>query len=112
MSDHEKLELEVLSGPLDGQRISLFEDAEWTCQGTGLLSFPWDTQLGQPQARFMHTPQGWVMEVMPSSHGIHIRFNQKTSRLNGGRIKLHPGMILKAACSWLLVRLVDGRKLE
>ena len=53
MSDHPKLSLEILSGPLDGENITLTTETEWSRAPGSPLSFPWDDDLGEPQARFV-----------------------------------------------------------
>ena len=62
MTMEQTLEIEILSGPLDGERVKLRAPTEWTQNGTGLLSFPWDVKLGAPQAVFIPGPEGWTME--------------------------------------------------
>jgi hypothetical protein len=95
-----KLQLEILTGPLDGTIVALDSDAEWSCIGEGPLIFPWDEELGEPQALFSRGEDGWQLEAVPSPHG--------TYRLNQGervddKVVLEDGDILKASHTWLFV---------
>jgi len=108
MSEGRQLTLEILSGPLDGATITLEAEMEWSRAGQGYLTFPWDTELGEPQARF--TVEGksrWYLEGLDAPHGTY-RVNRE-ERLGGDRKKaqLEGGDILKASNTWLLVRRVE-----
>ena len=101
MSTHRRLTLEVLSGPLDGAAILLEGKADWRQTGTGPLAFPWDDELGEPQARFTVNEQGWRVEGLESPHG--------TYQVNAGEritdtVSLNPGDLLKASQTWLRVQ--------
>jgi hypothetical protein len=96
------LVLECLNGPLDGHQIELTAAAEWQSRGEGPLIFPWDTELGTPQARFYPELDGWYLEgYSKTPHG--------TYRMNGERgkierpVRLEDGDILRASQTWLLV---------
>jgi hypothetical protein len=106
MSESRTLKLEVLSGPLDGAPITLETDAKWTCAGNGEtpLTFPWDTELGDPQARFtVDAEEGrWYLEGLDAPHGTY-RVNRE-ERLTGKKVQLKGGDIIKASQTWLLVR--------
>ena len=93
--------LEVLSGPLDGAVVRLQADAQWSRAADGLLAFPWDDELGMPQARLVADEQGWSLESVTSPHGTY-RANQE-ERVEG-RIQLAQGDVLKASRTWLVVR--------
>jgi hypothetical protein len=101
MSVQRKLTLEVLSGPLDGAMIMLEGKADWGQTGTGPLAFPWDDELGEPQARFTVHGQGWHMQGLKAPHGTY-QVNK------GGRISetvvLDQGDLLKASQTWLRVQ--------
>jgi hypothetical protein len=101
VSKGRRLELEILSGPLDGHIVSLEAEAEWTAVGNGPLAFPWDQELGEPQARFAVDEQGWGLESRKSPHGTY-RINQEEKVQ--GRVQLEKGDVLKASHTWLLVR--------
>ena len=92
-----KLTLEMLSGPLDGQTLTLKTEAEWSQAGEGPLCFPWDEQLGTPQARFFIEAGQWWLESISG---------QRSTRHNGERIEskmaLDKGDLVKAARTWLL----------
>lgn len=94
-----KLTLEIASGPLDGQVVTLESTTEWSRLGTDLLSFPWDETLGIPQARFVFAEDRWWLEALSS---------ERSTRCNGepinGRIALSEGDRLKAAATWLIVK--------
>ena len=51
-----KLSLEILSGPLDGHVVTLSTKTVLSRCGEGALVFPFDTELGEPQAIFL--PEG------------------------------------------------------
>lgn len=103
--DNPKLTLELLSGPLDGLIVTLDADAEWSSASDGPLSFPWDEQLGLPQARLSVKGSVWYLEPLP---------NGRSTRHNGDRIDgtvpLTKGDLLKAANSWLLVTEIESRE--
>ena len=96
-----KLQLEILTGPLDGRTIELDAEAAWSCIGEGPLIFPWDEELGEPQALFTLEENQWQLEAVSSPHGTY-RVNQ------GERLKdkviLEDGDLLKASYTWLLVQ--------
>lgn len=102
-----RLKLEILSGPLDGHVVTLQDETVWAAAGTGPLIFPWDNQLGKPQARFLTREDGWWLEGGDAPHA--------TYRLAGSREKvscpvcLAPGDILRAGRTWLLVREIEGQ---
>lgn len=102
MSDQPKLTLEILSGPLDGATVVITEETAWRGAGKGPLAFPWDEELGQPQASFLPGETGWQLQVRESPHGTY-RLNSG-ERLRAGTIQLAEGDILKASSTWLLVR--------
>jgi hypothetical protein len=106
MSVEQRLVLEILSGPLDGATITLETDAEWNRAGAGeaRLTFPWDTELGDPQARFtIDAKEGrWYLEGLEAPHGTY-RVNRE-ERLTGKKVQLKGGDIIKASQTWLLVR--------
>jgi hypothetical protein len=104
MSEGRALELEVMSGPLDGHVVSLQADAEWTAAENGPLTFPWDDELGKPQARLTRDEQGWSLESIKSRHGTHRVNRDETVQ---GRIRLETGDVLKASCTWLIVRRIE-----
>ncbi len=102
MREERSLILEILSGPLDGASITLESDAEWGRAGEGPLAFPWDAELGAPQARFTVEGGRWRLEGLDAPHGTY-RVNRE-ERLTGRRVQVERGDILKASQTWLLVR--------
>ena len=104
MTEGRSLTLEVLSGPLDGAIIPLEAETDWSRAGDGLLSFPWDAELGEPQARFTFGEGHWHLEGLEAPHGTY-RINRE-ERLTGKTVQLEGGDILKASGTWLLVRQV------
>jgi hypothetical protein len=106
MNESRTLKLEVLSGPLDGTLIALETDAEWSRAGDGEtpLTFPWDTELGAPQARLTFDAEEgrWYLEGLDAPHGTY-RVNRE-ERLTGKKVQLKGGDIIKASQTWLLVR--------
>jgi hypothetical protein len=101
---NKKLRIEILSGPRDGEIVTLETDAEWGREGTGTLSFPWDDELGAPQARVTMDERGWWLEPKKSPHG--------TYRVSKGervemKIQLGEDDALKAHHTWFLIRRVE-----
>ncbi|MCP4125425.1 MAG: hypothetical protein GY751_27130 [Bacteroidetes bacterium] len=70
MSDS-KLILEILNGPLDGHVVTLETVAVWAKEGDGFLIFPWDAELGTPQAHFILEEGNWFAEGSSSPHGTN-----------------------------------------
>lgn len=96
------LTLEILSGPLDGTTVMLEAATEWSKTGAGSLAFPWDAELGTPQARFVPDAEGWRLEGVASPHGTY-RMNSG-ERVTTETLQLSEGDILKASDTWMLVR--------
>jgi hypothetical protein len=92
------LKLEILSGPLDGLEISLKEAADWSGSSDGQLSFPWDKELGLPQARLFVEEGKWWLEA-----GKTYRSTRHNMEQIEGKVALAKGDVLKAANSWLLI---------
>jgi hypothetical protein len=101
MSERQMI-LEVLNGPLDGARIILQEETEWTRTGGSPLAFPWDMELGEPQARFTVNEQGWWLEGIQSPRGTY-RFAQGETETVRAKVHLTEGDTLKASETWLRV---------
>ena len=97
-----KLILEILSGPLDGQVVTLAAETEWRKTGDGPLSFPWDAELGTPQAHFTLVEGTWLLAPVGGT---------RNTRRNGEPVKekvlLAQGDWLKAADTWLLVKQIE-----
>jgi hypothetical protein len=100
MSDP-KLSLEILNGPLDGQVVTLEAETTWGKEGEGPLIFPWDRELGTPQARFFPQGEGWWLEGHSAPHGTYCV--NRGERVEG-KVQLEAGYLLKASDTWLLVR--------
>jgi len=92
-----KLTLELLNGPLDGHLVTLDGETTWTKEGEGVLAFPWDSELGTPQARFFPEEGNWWLE-----HD-HDGKATRSTRHNGERVtakeQLQKGDMLKATPS-------------
>ena len=98
-----QLVLEILSGPLDGAIITLEAGAEWSRAGDGPLAFPWDVELGEPQARFVAEEGSWWLEGLDAPHGTYrINLEERIKE----KVQLERGDILKASNTWLSVRQV------
>jgi len=97
-----QLVLEILSGPLDGHKVTIDEETNWSKSGEGPLIFPWDTELGVPQARFFNDRTEWCLEGFKTQHGTY-RFNRKGREHIETAVKLKQGNILKASETWLMV---------
>lgn len=97
-----KLSLEILNGPLDGEVVTLEGETVWSKEGEGSLSFPWDEELGTPQARFFVEDGKWWLKVSST---------RRSTRHNMERIEdkapLEKGDLLKAADTWLRVNGVE-----
>ena len=96
--------LEVLSGPLDGHVVALEDETIWERVGKGPLTFPWDTELGMPQARLFPKGRGWWLESYPASHGTY--FFNRGKRIEG-KTRLKTGDVLRAHKTWLLIGQVE-----
>jgi hypothetical protein len=99
-----KLSLELLNGPLDGQVVTLETEATWGKEGKGPLIFPWDTELGTPQARFFVEGESWWLEGHSAPHGTHCV--NRGERVEG-KTQLEAGDLLKASDTWLLVSQIE-----
>lgn len=95
------LTLEILSGPLDGGTLTLTNETEWTRASSGPLAFPWDAELGTPQARLAPDTKGWTLTGVQSPHGTY-RLNTE-ERITTEKLRLTEGDILKAGATWLFV---------
>lgn len=104
MSEGKKIEIEVLTGPLDGHVIELTEETEWTGSVGGLLSFPWDDELGQPQGRLVFEEDQWLIEPVDSPHGTYIVSREK--RLFEKAV-LQKGDLLRASKTWMIIKAID-----
>ena len=104
MNGKQKLIIEVLNGPLDGTVVALEKETEWTKAGQGPLSFPWDEELGEPQAHLQLDETGWTLAPRQAAHGTY-RVN--TQNKVTSPVQLQNGDILKASNTWLLVQSVD-----
>ncbi len=99
-----KLSLEILNGPLDGQVVTLEAEATWGKEGEGQLIFPWDKELGTPQARFFPEGEGWWLEGCSAPHGTYCL--SRGERVEG-KTQLEAGEVLKASDTWLLVTQIE-----
>jgi len=104
MSEGKKIEIEVLAGPLDGHVIELTEETEWTRSVGGLLSFPWDDGLGQPQGQFVVEEDQWLIEPQKSPHGTYIV--NRDMKLSENTV-LQKGDLIKASRTWMLVKAIE-----
>ena len=104
MSRKRQMILEVLSGPSDGAVITLEKDTHWRQTGQGPLAFPWDVELGEPQARFIAQEDGWYIEGIDALHGTYLRGN-RDGRI-GKKMKLERYDILEASYTWLRLEMV------
>lgn len=95
-----QLVLEILTGPLDGYHVTLKKEAKLSKKGKGPLIFPWDTELGEPQARFFREEDDWFIEGFKAKHGTY-QLNQR-ERIET-KVKLEKGDLLKASDTWLLI---------
>ena len=102
MRTEHSLKLEILSGPLDGTIVVLTHESAWGSAGTGPLAFPWDAELGHPQAWFLPVGDTWVLQAVASQHSTY-RTNTEEPVTDGQQIKLAPGDVLKASSTWLRV---------
>ena len=97
-----RLVLECLNGPLDGHQIELTTAAEWRSRGETPLVFPWDSELGNPQARFFPENGNWYLEgYREALHGTY-RLNGGGEKIDGP-VRLEDGDLLKASRTWLMV---------
>jgi hypothetical protein len=95
--------LEILSGPLDGQQIVLTGGAQWGRQAEGPLSFPWDAELGTPQAMITVEDDVWYIEAPSTPHPTERFGRTERTRALTGKTRLEPGDILRAGVTWLQI---------
>lgn len=95
-----KLKLEVLNGPLDGYLATLESETTWAKEGEGPLIFPWDTDLGTPQARFFFQEGKWWIESDDPPQKTYCANRRKRIE---GKTQVEEGDLLKAGDTWLLV---------
>ncbi len=89
-----KLSLEILNGPLDGQVITLKTETEWSKESEGPLGFPWDEELGTPQALFLVEAGEWWLQSAKTRRST--RHNMKRIE---EKVSLAEGDLLQAAHS-------------
>jgi hypothetical protein len=98
------LKLECLSGPLDGFQIELVTAEEWSCKGEGPLAFPWDMELGSPQARIFPQEDGWYLEgYSETPHATHCLRKHDTKVVEA--ICLEDGDMIRASGTWFRVHI-------
>lgn len=95
------LVLEILSGPRDGEIVTLEASTDWGRTGAGPLSFPWDSELGDPQAHVTADEKGWWLEPVKARHGTH---NMSEGERVTAKTRLATGDVLRANRTWLVVR--------
>lgn len=93
-----KLKLEVVNGPLDGHTITIEAETTWSKDGEGALIFPWDTELGTPQARFFKEGNNWFIEGCQASHGTYHNMEPVETK-----VKLKKEDLLKASDTWIMI---------
>lgn len=99
-----QLLLEILSGPLDGHKVILEKETNWSKSCEGPLIFPWDTELGEPQARFFKDGEEWCLEGFQAKHGTYcLNRQEKIDKV----IKLNKRDMLKASETWLMIQKVE-----
>jgi hypothetical protein len=99
-----KLGLEILNGPLDGYMVTLEAETVWGRAGDGPLSFAWDKELAEQQARFFIEEGRWWIEGYDAPHGTY--FLNPQQRLDA-KTPLEHGHLLKASDTWLLVSHIE-----
>jgi hypothetical protein len=99
-----KLSLEMLNGPLDGYVVTLETEANWGKEGEGPLSFPWDSELGEKQARFFPEAGKWWIEGYDAPQGTYCINHQRRIQK---KMQLEKGDLLKASDTWLKVNMME-----
>lgn len=105
-----KLIIEFINGPLDGHVVILNQETVWGQNGKGPLAFPWDRDLGAPQARFYPDDEGWYLEVhtkKPSTL-LFSAEKHKSTRITE-KLTLEQGMILRASNTWLRINHIENK---
>jgi hypothetical protein len=95
--------VQVLSGPLDGYEVTLDRETLWGRQAEGPLAFPWDADLGDPQARILPRDGGWWLEPCAAPRATHCLRQESVE----GPLRLQRGDILTASHTWLRVQRVE-----
>ncbi len=96
-----KLVLEILSGPLDGQILTLESETAWGKKGEGPLIFPWDTELGNCQAKFFPKEGSWWIGNCSAFYSTYC-LNRKGQIENS--LQLKGDDLLQSCATLLLVR--------
>lgn len=98
-----KLSLELLNGPLDGHLITLESETTWSKEGDSPLTFPWDTELGTPQARlFPENGKWWLEHDSNASRNTRNNMDRVTTK-----VQLEESDLLKASDSWMFVSKIE-----
>lgn len=95
------LELEILSGPLDGYVLLLETITEFTRKPGSLLSFPWDEGISEPQARFIPYTAEWQLEGGNTKRGTHLLRQEQEVSLP---VVLQVGDVVKASNTWMRIK--------
>jgi hypothetical protein len=98
-----QLIVEVLNGPLDGAKITVQIDTEWCKTGDSPLAFPWDANLGEPQARFFSNGTSWNIEGYAAGRRTHLYRGEQDIIVTQQARPLEKHDLLKAGNTMLLV---------
>jgi len=79
--------------------VSLERETPWSKTGDGPLTFPWDAELGDPQARFYRDGDNWSLEGIKAKHRTYCNGKECVNK----KVTLAKGDILKASVTWLVV---------
>ena len=96
-----QLVLEILTGPLDGHLVMPKKETKLSKKGKGPLIFPWDTELGESQARFFREGDDWLIEGFKARHGTYRYASGEPERIEG-KARLEARNILRT-CKTLLI---------
>ncbi|MCP4373505.1 MAG: hypothetical protein GY797_36190 [Deltaproteobacteria bacterium] len=77
----------------------------WGKEVDSPLSFPWDTELGSPQARFFPEEGRWWIEGYEAPHGT---YNINRQQRIEEKKQIEKGDFLKASDTWLIVNKVNS----
>ncbi len=89
------MKLEILNGPTE---------TTWSKEGDSPLSFPWDIELGDKQARFFLEEGNWWIEGYDTPHGTYCL--NREQRVEGKK-QIEHGDLLKASETWMMVSHID-----
>jgi hypothetical protein len=89
--------------------VVLTGETPWGKQSKSPLGFPWDLELGNPQARFFPDAGAWWIEALTALHATERIRRKGQKECIAGKVRLEPGDLLRASETWLRVDTADAK---